>query len=51
VKKFALQSSILVSSGACGGVLIAIDRNGRLSGLVPAWAVPFGMMTRSPGLT
>lgn len=46
-----LQSSHLTSSDACGGVLIAIALNGLPSGLVPACAVPLGMMTRSPGFT
>src|SRR5437870_3447222 len=39
-----------MSSGACGGVLIAIALNGAPSVLVPPCAVPFGMITRSPGL-
>ena len=47
----ARQFNIFVSSGACGGVLIAIALMVRPSGLVPACGVPFGMMTRSPGFT
>src|SRR6266700_7095965 len=47
-----VQLSSFMSSGACGGVLIAIALIAVLpSGLVPPCAVPFGMMTRSPGLT
>ena len=45
------QFSSLMSSGACGGVLIAIALMVRPFGLVPPCGVPFGMMTRSPGLT
>src|SRR3978361_115952 len=45
------QFSILVSSGAGGGVLIGSALNGRPSGLVPPCAVPLGMTTRSPGFT
>ena len=45
------QSSSLVSSGACGGVLIAIALTCPLIGFVPPCGVPFGMMTRSPGFT
>src|SRR5258708_186931 len=42
-----LQFSSFMSSGACGGVLIAIALIAvLLSGLVPPCAVPFGMMTR-----
>src|SRR5205085_12377719 len=42
------QFSSLVSSGACGGVLMAIAFSGAL---VPPCAVPLGMTTRSPGFT
>ena len=45
------QFSSFVSSGACGGVLMAIALMVRPSGLVPPCGVPFGMMTRSPGFT
>src|SRR5207247_7384446 len=45
------QFNNFVSSGACGGVLIAIALMVRPSGLVPPCAVPFGITTRSPGFT
>ena len=45
------QFSIFVSSGACGGVLIAIALMVRPTGLVPPCGVPLGMTTRSPGFT
>src|SRR5450756_2354303 len=47
----APQFSSLISSGVCGGVLIAIALSVRPSGLLPPCGVPCGMMTRSPGLT
>src|SRR5260221_4220158 len=51
VREVALQSSNLVSSGACGGGLIAIAFYGRPSGLVPPCGGPLGIITRSPGFT
>jgi len=41
----------LISSGACGGDLIAIALRVRPSGLLPPCGVPFGITTRSPGFT